>query len=94
MTSIIFIDLNGRHFLPHQLLFLSGEPPELTIRRAVLGYRTAGLSARDLADDIPADAETGEGGLLPYAAFAKVSEDFIDIEIDLAFAVASQENRA
>lgn len=92
MTNIIFTDLNNRHFLPHQLNFLSGEPPERTIRRAVLGYRTAGLSARDLADDIPADPETGRGGILHYASFAKVNEDFTDIEIDLAFAVAAQEN--
>jgi hypothetical protein len=96
MTTIIFTDAAGRHFTPAQLdahthiTALSGEPADRTIMREVLRYRTEGMTARDLADAIPPDDETGLGGILHYATFATVSADFSHIIIDLAFAIDEQ----
>tara|TARA_S200002703_G_scaffold94292_1_gene81404 strand:- start:373 stop:657 length:285 start_codon:yes stop_codon:yes gene_type:complete len=87
MTTIVFTDQSGRRFTPEQLSFVSGEHPEKTLRRAVLSYRTAGLSAAELAEDITPDPKTAEGGILHYTSFATVSEDFSQIEIELAFVV-------
>lgn len=87
MTRITFTDQSGRSFRPDQLTFLSGEHPERTIRRAVLSYRTAGVSAAELAEDITPDPKTAEGGILHYTSFATVSDDFSQIEIELAFVV-------
>ncbi len=86
-STITFTDQAGHHFTPQQLNFIAGEHPERTLRRAVLSYRTAGLSAQELAEDIPAEPVTGKGGILHYASFAKVSADFSTIEVELAFVV-------
>ncbi|MDM7975401.1 MULTISPECIES: hypothetical protein [Thalassospira] len=87
MTTIVFTDQSGRRFTPDQLTFLSGEHPERTLKRAVLSYRSAGVSAQELADDIAPDPATSKGGILHYSAFATVSDDFSTIEVELAFVV-------